>query len=273
MKEVLHLTYAGTLNTSISPEQAKEITDLTLTGEIDARDIRFIRDEMDVLEVLDMSLASIVVYKGSKGTIKCSSMVYQAHKMPKDSFHNPQFHQSKRSLVSLSLPSNLTMIGKNAFAGCSGLTGQLILPPDMIYIGVSAFAGCKGFRGRLILPSGITLLRENVFAGCGGITGGLTIPWNVTSIHNHAFSLCLGLRSVCLPASLNSIGEEVFFKCRELREIINLNPIPIAITDKAFTQQNKLNCVLKVPAKSVSLYQEAKEWKDFTIEAITEKNN
>jgi hypothetical protein len=109
-----------------------------------------------------------------------------------------------------------------------------------------------------------------------------TIPWleHVLSIHtvimedgitrigSYAF-LALNLTSVTIPESVTSIGNYAFY-CSELAFIINHNPIPINLTDftSVFSIVLQTKCTLKVPAASISDYQNAAGWKEFNIVAI-----
>ena len=119
-------------------------------------------------------------------------------------------------LTSLSLPSSLTSIKYRAFYGCSGLT-SLSLPSSLTSIEYYAFYGCSGLTS-LSLPSGITSIDWNAFSGCSGLTS-LTLPSSLTSIDSGAFSGCSGLTSLSLPSGLTSIGDGAFRGCSGLTSI------------------------------------------------------
>lgn len=59
---------AGTLSSLITDEEKNSITNLTLTGYIDARDVKFMRDELINLEILNISLVDVNAYSGTEGT-------------------------------------------------------------------------------------------------------------------------------------------------------------------------------------------------------------
>lgn len=51
----------------------------------------------------------------------------------------------------LEIPTKVKSINKNAFAGCTGLSGSLTIRVNggsggQMYIGLHAFAGCEGFK-------------------------------------------------------------------------------------------------------------------------------
>ena len=53
---------SGTLNTLISTTEQATVTNLTVSGYIDARDVAFMRDKMKVLSVVNLSTAKNEYY-------------------------------------------------------------------------------------------------------------------------------------------------------------------------------------------------------------------
>jgi hypothetical protein len=147
----------------------QKVTNLTLSGNIDARDIRFMRDSMDVLANLDLSGTNIVAYTGTEGTNYHENTNYPANEMPKYSFIGIETGIGKTSLLSIELPASLTSIGEFAFNGCTGLTGALDLPSSLISIGSDAFGSCSGLTS-LTLPAGLTSIADHAFSWCSGLT-------------------------------------------------------------------------------------------------------
>ena len=58
----------GSLNSQLTSSEKNTITDLTITGSIDASDFRIMRDSMPFLSMLDISAVTIASYTGSGGT-------------------------------------------------------------------------------------------------------------------------------------------------------------------------------------------------------------
>src|SRR5665647_1235991 len=132
----INVTTAGTLPNLISAQDKAIITDLTLTGNIDARDFKCMRDEMPLLAVLDISAVNIIAYTGTSGTATSSSTIYPANEMPVNSFYDPDW-LGKKSLKTITLPNSITSIGNSAFESCKGLSGPLTIPNSLITIGES----------------------------------------------------------------------------------------------------------------------------------------
>lgn len=63
----------------------------------------------------------------------------------------------------------LSLIGDNAFSGCSGLT-SFVLPEFITWIGSSAFNGCSGLTGGLTIPKSVMRIDYNAFYNCSGFT-------------------------------------------------------------------------------------------------------
>jgi hypothetical protein len=257
--QTLNLTAAGTLKDM--PAGIKIVTQLIVTGSIDARDVQFMRDSMPGLVELDLAGASVLAYSGTAGTYP-DYISYPANEMPQYSFYNYASSFAKTSLGSVKLPASLTNIGEEAFYYCSGLT-SLRWPAGLTRIGERAFAYCSGLTGGLSLPAGVTSIGDDAFYACYGLTN-LSLPAGLTSIGEGAFFYCRGLTSLSMPAGLTSIGEWAFAGCTGLTAIYNMNPTPLSIPADVFYGVPTGNVSLYVISSSAAeAYSTADVWREF----------
>lgn len=120
------------------------VTNLTVTGTIDARDFKTMRDAMPLLEVLDLSGTTIAAHWGSDGTDGTTNSTYSADFIPAWAFCNPSTNVGKTSLKSFIYPPSVTNIQNYAFQNCSGLTGSLTIPSSVTNVGMFTYAFCSG---------------------------------------------------------------------------------------------------------------------------------
>lgn len=174
------------------------------------------------------------------------------------------------TLQSVIIEADITEIPNCCFYLQTKLT-SLSLPEGITAIGDDAFCGCK--ISSLTLPSSLKTIGARAFSN-NGITQ-LTIPNKVESIGNAAFAHN-SIDNIDLPATLVSLHATAF-KWESMNEVICRAPsVPqTPQTDelnnswRPFYHINE-NCVLKVPAESLTIYQQA--WKGYfqSIETIQE---
>jgi len=275
---------AGGLSAALTATEIANVTDLTVNGSIDARDVKFMRDRMNSLSVLNLSGASIIAYTGTNGTVSAST-TYLVNEMPKYSFYNSTY-AGKATLTSITLPNSLTSIGVGAFKSCTALTSPSI-PSTVISIGSYAFFGCNALRSVTIansvtsigsfaygcsgitsvsIPNSITLIDKWVFSNCTGLTS-IAIPNTVTSIGDYAFYGCNGLMSLTIPSAVNSIGESAFYNCAGLTTITIPNSIT-SIKASTFSKCSGLTSII-IPSSVTSIsdlaFSDCNKLTNFTI--------
>jgi len=251
------LTTPGTLNTFFTTTEANTVTNLTLSGNIDARDFAFLRDKVALLAVLDISTAKIKAYTGLDGTYTVTSITYPANELPLCAFYNTNTYLSKYSLTTIKLPASLTSIGGSAFYYCTGLSGIFSIPASVTSIGDYALYGCSQLSeyqvvaantryssnngvlfnkkqdslfvcpgakaGSYTIPSTVVSIGASAFDGCSLLTGSLTLPASVKSIGSYAFYYCTGFTgSLTLSANLIQLDEGAFYGCSGLTGIVTI---------------------------------------------------
>lgn len=121
-----------------------------------------------------------------------------------------------QSLVSITLPKNVTSIETDAFFSCKNLT-SINIPEGVITIGARAFGSCSNLAS-LILPEGVASIGEGAFRFCTKLTS-INIPEGVTSIEDFTFQGCSTLTSINIPEGVTTIGENAFSNCTSLTSI------------------------------------------------------
>ena len=154
---------------------------------------------------------------------------------------------------------SVTSIGAWAFYFCENLT-SVTIPNSVTSIGAIAFYGCSSLTS-VTIPNSVISIGDSAFYHCSSLTS-IVIPNSVTSIGLMAFDGCSSLTSVVIPNSVTSIGSCAFDYYR-LTSITNYATTPQDIGSYTF-YENGIPCTLYVPAQSLSAYQNADGWKEFT---------
>jgi len=300
VSKTVNVTTAGTLRTMFTITEIITVTNLTVTGSIDARDFKFMRDGITNLAVLDIGEVTIQAYNGTGGT--STSTLYLVNEMPQGSFNNlsklksvispnsvtsigNKAFQDCTGLTSINIPNTVTSIGNYVFERCGQLT-NITIPNSVKAIGVGTFNQCHELTSLTIgnsvelignnafqacykltsitIPNSVTTIGSAAFWGCSGLTS-ITIPNSVTSIGSAAFDACSGLTRITIPNSVTTIGSAAFRYCSGLTSIYVYATTPIILSSEVFNYVNVYACTLYVPAGSISAYQVADQWGDFHI--------
>ncbi|HEY3371386.1 MAG TPA: leucine-rich repeat protein [Prolixibacteraceae bacterium] len=271
---------AGGLSQALTETELQTITQLTLTGTINALDISTIQYQMPMLTELDMSMTTITACS-VPSVANFRDNWFPGPSISKNSLNYGGLN--KPLLTSLKLPSSLEVIGSGGLSGCSGLS-SFTIPPTVTTIGWSAFEYCSALTSidipssvthidqwafyfcsglkELILPSSITYLSRGIFEGCSALQS-ITIPSSVTSIDDSAFRLCGSLTMLVLPESVEYIHSRAFSESPNLASIYAYRSVPANLASAGFDPEVKSNSTLYVPFGSGALYAAAEEWKDF----------
>ena len=249
----LPVATAGTLPNLIPDNIKYNIKELTLTGELNGTDIRFIRqmsgidfefcrscaeepyDDIStagILNKLDISNAKIV--KGG-GAYYCRTRITshgEGFSTEDNTIGDYMFYRC--NLKSIKIPNSVTAIGSRAFYWCNGLTSVYIndleawcniqFVDNPLSIAHHLYLNGTEIRD-LVIPDEVTTIGNNTFSGASSLRS-VKIHDKVTSIGNYAFRDCSGLTSVTIPNSVTSIGNYAFDGCSGLTSVT----IPQSVT-------------------------------------------
>ncbi len=221
---------AGELETSI--ESPSSITELVLTGTIDARDFAFMADSLRQITLLDLSQCSVLAWK-SRDKYLGTETQFESDVIPSHAFLGLE------GLTTVKLPSNITKIGDGAFAGCAQLSSMewgeqlqeigaysfagcsllnTTLPSTLATIGEYAFEKCVAYTSIELEQTQIRTIGNYAFAGCTSATH-ITLPATLKALGNNAFAGCSALSAINLPASLSQMGNSCFAHCENLASV------------------------------------------------------
>lgn len=165
--------------------------------------------------------------------------------------------------MNTTIPSSVTSLGEESFAGCTGLTA-IDIPSTVTGIEWGAFLS-SGLKS-LDIPGTIDVIADFLCYDCSRLAS-VTLPKTVTRIGESAFEYS-GLRSIEIPATVTYIGYDAFYYCSSLANVYTYikNPKKVEMPDNVFENFYSYNYsrrTLHVPAGTTAAYQADKRWSDY----------
>jgi len=221
-----------------SGKDYNKIKNLKITGEVNAYDFFFMRDEMGALQGINMKEVNVVQRKipskAFQGMSQLVNFIFPEHITEIGDYAFTDTHL-KGSLI---IPNEVRIIGNYAFYGSRWLTGNLVLPDKLEVIGDNTFYDST-IRGEFNIPKSVKKIGEYAFCGCSELIGKLVIPNNIETLGRGAFRYCGGLKGdVVIPTSITKIPDDLFTACNFQGRIIlhdNITEIGKSAFSPAFT--------------------------------------
>ena len=259
----IELSTAGTLTALLTEEEKSTITELIVTGNIDAQDIKCMRNEISHLSVLDLKEANILEYTGSNGPAS-GTVTYPANEMPTYSFYNNVSDVAKTSLIRIIFPESMNSVGIRACYMCSSLI-EIKFSNNLKNIKNGAFGYCKNIEV-LSLPNSLEEIGGGSFSRLEKITS-LEIPNSVNTIGSAAFSGAYKVQTITIGNSISELPIQSFAFCWQLTTIYITNPVPPTLGSDVFKGSNLSE--IFVPAESVNTYKLSLGWGDGYYDIIS----
>lgn len=268
--KTVELLAPGTLIDKISVTERDSLNKLTVSGIMDARDFRFIRDLLPFMESVDLGDVSIQAYSGIEGTV-AQITDYPEGEIPQYAFCPVVDGFDRSMLKSVVLPKTANSIGESAFGLCSGID-RVKIPASVKQIESMAFIGCSGVfevdstnteyasQDGLLYNKAVTKLlhcpislKDNCF-----------LPNTVDSIGEFAFYSCTKIKLLDIPYSVVWIGNYAFLNCSGLESVSTNNAASsIYLGEQVFYLSTIRNAILYVPVGQKDMYSMRAQWSEF----------
>lgn len=227
---------AGTLSTLLTKIDNTTLTDLTVSGVIDARDFYTMKN-LAKLKNLDISNSKILAYKGKGGVRPDDDTIqYIQDEIPMETF-------SSSGIESITLPNTIKSIGMYAFGDCSNL---------------------KEVAGTSSLES----IGEMVFNNCTLLTK-FEFGKNINFIGSQSFCRCSYIKSFTFNSDkIDGVDGTTFYFCSSLKSIyVNTSKPPVFLTmpkdvfSSLITDKNNITVFVK--PGTLELFKQDPNWNIF----------
>lgn len=104
---------------------------------------------------------------------------------------------------------------------------EISIPSNVIIIGREAFADCRGLK-KVSVPSNVEEIEDSAFSGCDRLVD-VELSEGLAKIGHRAFANCKNLKSIIIPSSVKTIENSAFSCCHNLKYLHFMAPAPISI--------------------------------------------
>ena len=251
----VNVATAGTLSSLIPENERNGFEELVLTGQLNQKDLQFIRDNlcgtMGNVRILDMTNARIEGDIIDQEALKFTTYL-QEIRLPNTLKCIAWLSFWESGIRKIVIPKSVTEIAPDAFYQCSNLTA------------LSVEAGNPNFDSRedcnaiietatntlriacrsTVVPSSVVTIGNSAFSGVNGLTS-LDLPEGVTSIGSGAFWADKGLTSVTLSKTVTNLGDGPFVGCSNMKTFIVDPENPV------YDSRNNCNAIIETATNTL----------------------
>ena len=255
------------------------ITSLKVTGTIDARDFKFIADNLLALSEIDLSEVTIAAYCNEETATFGAENNFAAASIPCTSFFG-------KPITSVVLPASVKSIGFAAFAGCDQLT-TIAFPASLDSISGYAFSGSgltsvelpasvktvgEGtffYAAQLEttnLPDSLTTVPAFTFAGAEALVAESIVPATATEMGDFSFYNACAMPNFTIPKSINRIGTKAMAGMTGLDTIKAHSDAVPALSDSVWAGIDQPSVKLDLTNMALAEdFAHAAQWEHFHI--------
>ncbi len=160
------------------------------------------------------------------------------------------------------IPSSVTAIGTEAFAGCYGLK-DVNIPSSVTQIGNLAFFYCKNLK-ELKIPNSVERIGERAFCGCDSLEY-VEICDSVKYIGYGAFLHDDHIKIVLLGSGVKAIDSWAFKGLDALEALVSRikDVSKVKMGKEVFDEIDKSKCGLTIPNRTSDIYRSTPQWNEF----------
>lgn len=271
---VVNVETPGTLGETLSAagKNPNAIKYLKVLGTVNADDFYFMRDNMSVLQGVNMQETKVVEGKIPESAFEDCNIL-SSFFFPKESLRIvgeraffgtilsgvidlPEGIETVNGfggtrITSVNFPNTLKAIGGGCFSECKQLGGPLSFPEGLLEIGPGAFSFCDMLDAELVFPKGLMSLGHDAFYMSPKIRGDVVFPPKVNIVPAYVFN-GTSISSIVLHDGITEIGGLAFCWCENLKGEIDLPSSLLRIGDNAFAY-SQISGTLVLPNNLVYL--------------------
>jgi hypothetical protein len=267
-KEIV-VASAGELSNLLTNEEKYTITELIVTGNIDARDFWCMRDEIPNLEKLDLGSTNIVAYNGNTGLIEINNTtLFDENKLlsrQSTEFRNWYYENYCPDILQ---PEPISY-DEYFRPSCYRITyNNITVTTYPIYQCACAQSWARSDFSITIEGAPYVSYPSNEVPKFAFYPMYPIYDYDYI-MHPHAGYNSIGktsLINIILPNSCTSLGNCSFKSCTGLASIYSFTQTPANLNSSTdvFKDVDKNTCILYVPTGSKDDYEAANQWQDFT---------